>query len=142
MSKIYKQRRCKPYQANGSTTFNVQNKAGVYIIYKGDDIVYIGYSGTNLYKTLYRHFQKWDDPNQIRVTYNKLANITVRVVYTATKNHAFRLEKALIKKYKPRDNPSLYNDYEPTPQDLAKVEAYLNENTKPIITHDDDFNPF
>jgi excinuclease UvrABC nuclease subunit len=142
MSKIYKQRRCKPYQANGKTTFNVQNKPGVYMIYKDEEIVYIGFSGTNLYKTMYRHFQKWEDSNQIRVTYSNLKNITVRVVYTISKQHAFKLEKALIKKYKPKDNPSLYNDYEPTTADLAKVTEYLSADTKPIITHSEDFNPF
>ena len=140
-TKIYKQRRLKPYQGNGKTTFNIQNKPGVYLIYRGEDIVYIGFSGTNLYKTLYRHFQKWNDPTQIRVTYRNLNDITVRVVYTATKQHAFKLEKALINKYKPKDNPTQYTSYEPSAGDIVKLDEYLNENTKPIAIYEGDL-PF
>lgn len=58
---IYKQRRSKPYRENGKTTFNIQNRPGVYMIYKDDVLKYIGYGGKNVYKTLYRHFQKWND---------------------------------------------------------------------------------
>lgn len=142
-NKIYKQRRCKPYQANGKTTFNLRNKPGVYIIYRGEEIVYIGFSGSDIYKTLYRHFQSWNDPNQIRVTYRNLRDITVRVVYTITKNHAFRLEKTLINKYKPKDNPTQYNDFEPTKTDIIKLDDYLNANTKPLIVHGSDYEvPF
>ena len=142
MANIFKQRRLKPYHANGKTTFNVQNKPGVYLIYVDDKIDYVGYSGTNLYKTLYRHFQKWNDPNQTRVTYNKNRNdITVRVVYTVTPNHAFKLEKALINKYKPKSNPSQYLDYTPTKGDLNKLDEYLNSECKPLAYFEGDI-PF
>lgn len=131
---IFKQRRVKPYQANGKTTFNLQGLPGVYLIYVNDLIDYIGYSGTNLYKTLYRHFQRWNDKSQIRVTYSKqqLKNVTVRVVYTRTAAHAFKLEKALINKYKPAANPTQYESYEPTKGDIAKLDEYLASQTNPI----------
>lgn len=138
---IYKQRRLKPYRADGKTTFNLQNKAGVYLIYRGDEIVYIGFSGTNLYKTMYRHFQKWNDKTQIRVVYNDLSDITVRVVYCISKSHASRLEKALINKYKPKDNPLQYTSYEPTKGDKVKLDEYLNQDVKPIANFEGDI-PF
>lgn len=141
MANILKQRRLKPYQYNGKTTFNLRGKSGVYLIYKGNTIVYIGYSGTDIYKTLYRHFQKWTDKNQKRVTYQDLKNITVRVVYTATKNHAFRLEKSLIVKYKPADNPTQYEEFTPTKADVKKVNEYFDQNTSPIVHFEGDL-PF
>lgn len=141
MNKIYKQRRVKPYQANGKTTFNLRNRTGCYMIYRGDVLLYIGYSGTDLYKTLYRHFQKWNDKTQVRVTYSNLKDITVRVIYTTTKNHAQRLEKALINKYKPKDNPQKYEAYEPTKGDTVKLDEYLNADAKPIAIYEGDI-PF
>lgn len=130
---IFKQRRVKPYQANGRTTFNLQGLPGVYLIYVDDTVDYIGYSGKNLYKTLYRHFQSWNDPSQIRIVYTKQQkNITVRVVYTKTAAHAYRLEKALINKYSPKSNPTQYESYEPTRGDVAKLDEYLQSQTNPI----------
>lgn len=122
--KIHKQRRLKPYNSKGKTTFSVQNTPGVYIIYQGKKLVYIGYSGTNLYKTMYRHFQSWNDKTQVRITYPDLSNITVRVVYTISANHAARLEKALISKYKPKDNPQKYESYTTTKGDKDKLDEY------------------
>lgn len=142
MANIVKQRRVKPYHADGKTTFNLQGLPGVYLIYVGDVIDYIGYSGTNLYKTLYRHFQKWNDKTQIRVTYPKnQSNITVRVVYTKSANHAAHLEKSLINKYKPKSNPTQYLDYEPTKGDLVKLDEYLQTQTTPIVIFSGDI-PF
>lgn len=44
------------------TTFSGNKKsAGVYFIKENGVIVYIGFSGTCLYSTLYRHFQQWID---------------------------------------------------------------------------------
>lgn len=101
-------RRNAPYSANGKTNFlYTQNKAGVYIIYKNGVPVYVGMSGYNVYKTMYRHFQSWKDNSQVRVTYSKLNGITCRVIL-CTKEQASRLEKALILKYKPKDNPNKY----------------------------------
>ncbi|MEN9609562.1 MAG: hypothetical protein RLZZ628_376 [Bacteroidota bacterium] len=41
-----------------------QNKAGVYIICENGIPVYVGKSESNLYKTISRHFQTWNDTNQ------------------------------------------------------------------------------
>ena len=81
-----------------------KNQAGVYIIKskKTDKIIYIGFSKTQLYKTLTRHFQTWNDSLQDRYVYNKNKYL-VRVIYT-TPARASILETYLIKKYMPRDN--------------------------------------
>lgn len=60
---------------------------------------------------MYRHFQRWNDPTQIRITYNPNdQNIKVRVIYT-TALRAKKLEKALILKYRPTNNPDKYESY-------------------------------
>jgi len=96
-----------PYDENGKTTFaNAKNKSGVYLIKENGKVVYVGYSGNNLYRTLYRHFQQWNHSGQEVVSYkSKLSrnNYTVRVVY-CTASQAAKLESALIVKHQPRDN--------------------------------------
>jgi excinuclease UvrABC nuclease subunit len=102
-----------PY-VNGRA-FYTAKQPGVYLIYKNQKLVYVGFSSYNVYKTLYRHFQQWNDPMQIRVVYSKNdSSIKVRVIYT-TAIRARKLEKALIIKYRPKDNPD-------------KLDSYLNNN--------------
>lgn len=103
---ILKTKFLPPYTKNGKTTFaNTQGKTGVYLIKEDGEIVYVGYSGSNLYRTLYRHFQAWNHSYQKVITYkgNSLNRYTVRVILT-TPQQADRLETYLIKKYLPRDN--------------------------------------
>jgi hypothetical protein len=52
----------EPYNKYGKTNFGfTENKSGVYLIKskRTNKIVYVGYSASNLYKTMYRHFQSW-----------------------------------------------------------------------------------
>jgi len=97
-----------PYK-NGKP-FYTANKSGVYLIFKNSVLRYVGYSGYNVYKTLYRHFQSWNDPQQIRTVYSSNdPQIKVRVIYcNGTK--AKKLESALIIKYEPIDNPDKLNN--------------------------------
>jgi len=99
--------RFKPY-TNGKPTFKERNRAGVYKIYKNGVLRYVGYSGNDLYKALYRHFQQWNDKSQVRTTYNYLEGIEIEITITKTKLEASRLEKALIINEKPTDNPAQY----------------------------------
>ena len=99
-----------PYNNLGKTTFRfITRKSGVYLIKskKTNKIVYVGYSGNDLYRTMYRHFQKWTDNTQYRATFTK-NGYTIRVVLTTPKR-ASLLEKALIKKYKPKGNADQLN---------------------------------
>lgn len=97
---------------------------GVYIIYKEGKPVYIGYSGSQLYSTFTRHFQSWDDPRQVRVTYPKSEAIKARVIYCNTSKQAAALEKALILRYKPKDNPTKYESYTTTAYDEKQLNDY------------------
>jgi hypothetical protein len=118
-------RRRPPYKPNGRTTFNVRGVPGVYVIYNGRSPVYVG-QGRDVYRALYRHFQSWDDPKQVRVTYGKRGGYTVRVIYTTRHPQAVRLERALILKYKPQDNPTKLKTYELTDSLAALAESSEN----------------
>lgn len=125
--KMIKSRKNPPYK-NGRP-FYTAKQAGVYLIYKSDELVYIGYSQNNVYRTLYRHFQTWNDPTQQRVTYNpNNPNIKVRVIYCAP-SRAHKLERALILKYQPADNPNKYELYTFTKKDQQTAEDAEQEFT-------------
>jgi Uri superfamily endonuclease len=104
MSKLIKTRLESPYKQDGTTTnFPIRNKPGTYMIYKNGVLMYVGFSGTNVYAAMYRHFQSWKDRSQFRATYNR-DSCKVRVIYTNTAKQAENLETALITKHKPKDN--------------------------------------
>jgi hypothetical protein len=112
-----------PYKPSGRTSFpETSKKSGVYLIKENDNLVYVGVSLVDLYKTLYRHFQTWTDINyrtqkvrsaSDRVTYKarmKRNRYTVRIVFCPP-GQAARLEKALIIRYNPRDNAVKYEQH-------------------------------
>ena len=103
-----------PYDEKGHSNFKTaMNRAGVYIIKENGEIVYVGFSGKNLYRTLHRHFENWTHQLQEVVTYKSKMQrnkYSVRVIYCTAKQAA-ALEKKLILKYHPRDNSQLYEAY-------------------------------
>lgn len=101
---MIKTRAKKPYSEDGKTNFPARNKSGVYLIYKAGKLRYVGQSGYDVYKTMYRHFQDWNDKKQTRIFYKQLKDISVRVIYCSPAQ-AKTLERAIILKYKPTDNP-------------------------------------
>ena len=113
-----------PYDKKGKTNFRfTDKKAGVYLVKNKDGkIVYIGMSKSNLYKTMYRHFQSWKDSSQIRIVYPK-HGYTVRVVLTTPKR-AYLLERALILKIKPKDNPHKLELFTVTNQEKTALKQY------------------
>ena len=123
-----------PYRSDGKTTFpHTQQKSGVYLIREGTKLVYIGYSAVNLYKTMYRHFQRWNHRSQEVVSYESRMSrnkYTVRVVL-CTPIQAARLERALIKKHKPRDNENKYDQYKITAIDENAVKSYESAEVWP-----------
>ena len=105
-----------PYKtADGKTKTNIpglrssDKQNGVYIIKKvsTDAVIYVGFSKGNLYKTIFRHFEDWNDKQRERITYKK-TGFLVRVIYCKTATQASILEKRLIDKYKPKDNTIMY----------------------------------
>ena len=133
-----KKSRAKSPYVDGKPRYKIRNKPGVYIIYQDGAPIYVGYSSNNVYKTMYRHFQSWRDKRQTRVTYLPTdSRITARVIYTRTAKQAAALEYALIVKYQPRDNPTLYlPDEINTP---AVVQAYEQYNDIYTFNGDDPF---
>ncbi len=130
----------KPYKKPQSTNLKfTENRSGVYLLkYKGDTRpVYVGMSGSNLYKTITRHFQSWNDPSQVRVTYSQRANILIRVIFTTPKQ-AERLERYLVLKYKPADNPNKYESYQLDAFDKLVVKSFENVTTS-IVPEDFSF---
>ena len=127
-----KYRFIKPYLDDGKTNLRETiEKSGVYLIHKKGDVkpVYVGMSGTNLYKTILRHFQSWED-KQTRVTYPKQGYL-VRVV-TCTPLQAAKLERALIVKYKPKDNPNKYDNYMLDLTDKKAIQVYEDKDIVPF----------
>lgn len=83
-----------------------EHKSGFYIIRENKNIVYYGYSGVNLYKTILRHFQKWTDTSQPnRKTYNARGKKEYEVkIYYLNPLIAKQVESILISRDNPRDN--------------------------------------
>ncbi|MEM9846254.1 MAG: GIY-YIG nuclease family protein, partial [Bacteroidota bacterium] len=83
-----------------------QGRSGIYFIKENRKIVYIGHSTTNLYKTITRHFQVWNDSAQEgRIWYNVQGKNSYRVkLHEYEPDEAQEVECALIQKYQPRDN--------------------------------------
>lgn len=77
-------------------------KPGVYYIYRDKEIKYIGYSGSDVLMTMYRHFRQWND-TQTRNVYKRSGSL-VKVIFCASKSEAAKLEQALILKLRPKDN--------------------------------------
>jgi len=123
-----------------SATFNERNKSGVYMIYKNKVLRYVGFSASNVYKSLYRHFEEWNDRQQKRVTYTNLKDIKVRVIYCSP-TRAYSLEKALIIKLKPKDNPLKYWITNTTDKKENEIyNMYTGEKVTDIITRTDEID--
>ena len=111
-------------------------KSGVYIIKKNSKVVYIGHSKTDVKKTLYRHFQVWNDRRHPdnkkvsiheRVTYfgQDYDNFLIKVFFTNTARQAEELEKNLIIRLKPKDNEIKYLNYQYS-ADFEIIENKIN----------------
>lgn len=149
VGKIQKTRLMPVYKAPGKTNIAfTTGKSGVYLIYEGKQLVYVGYSGYDIYKTCTRHFQRWSAATKFAtflgfttgVTYyNKdVMQYKVRIIFCSPAR-AEKLEKSLIIKYQPRDNTEKYKTYIPTPEAVALV----NEFEKSRVTDFDDVDvPF
>ena len=107
----------EPYKSWQRTNYpKITNKYGVYFIRKKSnlEIVYIGFSRSNLYKALYRHFQYYNDNGsnngQRRIYYDNAAKYEVAILISSQK-HAAKLEKHYIFEYRPKDCDFKYDSY-------------------------------
>lgn len=107
----------KPFPDKGKFDERVKDakgKSGLYIIKENENTVYVGKSDTQLYKTLTRHFQKWEHTSR-QVTYDVWsADYKVKLIY-APKREISDLECKLIEKYNPRDNVQKCLDFSDVP---------------------------
>ena len=132
---MYKQKLAPHYiYKNGvrHTTFGKRNTAGVYMIYQDRQLVYVGMSSNNLYRTMYRHLQDWSASKQYRAVYDP-DSVKIRVIY-CTPLQADRLEKALIIKHNPVGNKNKYEQYTIDYNEKQVYQQYIEEETRPIIT--------
>lgn len=129
------------YDKDGKPNIKVlkpsQKQSGVYLIKNtADKIVYVGYSETQLYKTIYRHFQSWNDRTQRRATFPR--DYKVRVILT-TPARALTLEKYLINKLQPKENDLIMDI---TPREEAQAKQIMNDLIITYNVPDDDDYPF
>ena len=109
LNSLVRHKKAPPYKfhqrGRDSTQFNLKFVSGVYLIYEKGKVVYIGASDFNLYKSLYRHFEQWNDNRGWKhLTFDK-DKVLVEVIYCNPENSRL-LADELILKYKP-----IYNKY-------------------------------
>lgn len=113
----------------------LQGKRGTYKLYEGKKLVYVGSSNSDLYKTILRKFQEWNDGNRGRLHYDaseKNYRVKAVIMPYASLNQILDAEYHFIQKLKPRDNsPSNYSFY--NRKDLYKPEE-LEERIKQAPT--------
>jgi hypothetical protein len=128
-----------PYTANGRAVFPTRQRPGVYLIFRADGLRYVGFSASDVYKALYRHFQAWNDNSRDRprAVYPKGGATRVRVIYTNGGAQAARLERALIIRFRPKDNPEKLLSY-----DLGEDERAAMERAASAPFIDPDPAPF
>lgn len=101
---------------------------GVYLIRENRRLVYVGHSRINLYKTLMRHFERWNHYLGWNVTtYRdrlKTKRYTVKL-FLCTASQAPRLEKLFILKLKPRDNVEKYQSMKAAPVKAKKIKPNI-----------------
>lgn len=130
----------EPYQAGSNKTrlreFTASD-CGVYLIRtkRSEKIRYVGYSSTQLYKTLYRHFQSWQDASQYRVEYDR-RQMEVMILETPC-SVANAIEQAYRIKYDPPDNDAQVN-----PDLFKPVRRLPTENYNTTDPNAENYVPF
>ena len=127
-----------PYNESGQKTnfYKVTKaKSGVYFIRskKTKETYYIGYSSSNLYKALYRHFQYHNENNayysgdgtQKRIYYADRFKYEIMLGLTSKQN-APKLERHLILEQQPRDCTIKYDYYIEKMNETADSDFEIN----------------
>lgn len=118
--RLYNEENKKYQQTNlsflkaGAKKFGVSlMKGGVYMIYRGKELVYIGYGKTDVLRALTRHFHYYNDKyERNRVELPKEKEYTVKILVAADKTASnFYVEMFLINKYRPPLNREYYDSY-------------------------------
>lgn len=100
----------KPYHNGRPAFIQPAPTPGLYVIRnRARRVVYVGYSGYNVKKTAYRHFQDWDEANHHHATYDRDAGFTIRFLLGVPNNRIHDLERHLVHHLKPKDNAMRYS---------------------------------
>lgn len=137
-----------PSHKNGRPTFKRKafSRAGVYLIrekaglFTPAKIIYVGMSMNNLYRTIYRHFQDWNDKRQQRYTYNKNTHEIAVLLLQPAKVQL--MEDRLIYFLRPRDNKQKIESLFSEKQAAAVIEKQVEEAaqyTGRVISDDEPF---
>lgn len=121
----------EPYREDKTTLRKVsESETGVYLIRskRSKKIHYIGFSSTNLYKTLYRHFQIQNDRDgrQPRTNYQK-NGYEIKIIEIAGK-YAGELEAYLRSTIKPLDDRAKYGMLPDQYYKKRKTRLTIDEN--------------
>lgn len=112
----------------------LMGKKGVYRLFEGRKLVYIGCSTSDIYKTVLRKFQVWNDV-QTRLFYNASKHTykaEAIIMPSASVTEILDTEYHLIQKARPRDNrPENYSFY--NRRDLYKPDDVEKEIKKADI---------
>jgi len=118
----------KPYNGK-KTALKEVSASGVYFIKEGKEVVYVGYSETQLKKTIYRHLQSWKDHSQKRATFDR-DKVEVKVIFCSP-TKAKILELFFIDKLKPKENTIIIKHLNPIfkkrAQELLEKNTQLNK---------------
>ena len=139
--KMMKSRLIKPYNDKGkSNLLFCKGVPGVYLIYKNSNLVYVGMSSNNVYRTLLRHFERWKSYQKVTTYFREYADNDFKVrVCLCNADKAAKLEKALIVKYQPKDNPDKLPGYRA--KSIEEIVAEF-ENEKPLKNEEFEDVPF
>lgn len=143
---------------------HLKGKTGTYIIFEEGrggfrEPVYVGWSDSDLYNTIRRHFYKWDDDRGVSYS-GKLKSRRYKYyvkVYLTNKTDAYPLEANLIYELQPRDNQNrkvfgkslsieaLKDDigrgvYERINGRLRRAQIAKKEETQPFYRYDEKGN--
>lgn len=126
-----------PYIGKKTSRKDLRKKKGCYLIRLKETrkLIYIGMSGSCLYKALYRHFQVWED--QRRVTYEDRTSVEIMTVETETKREAVYLEMLLIQMFDPRDNRKKYSR-----EELDGARRMITKMESPVTQPKEEDLPF
>lgn len=120
-----------PYLKTGRPAWRpCKRRPGVYLVRRGQDIVYVGHSTKNVRRVMYRHFQAWND-GHAHATYPK-RGFMVKVIHRVTARQAASLEKRLIARYQPSDNIFKYGGQLPFTTTAPAVDLYKDDIDLPF----------
>ena len=104
------------------------HKTGIYVIAKNFFVIYVGMSSVSLYKTAYRHFQKWSYRYGITYTTERNNYLLKFIPIELNKDELHDVEIKLIRGLFPRDNKLYYKEVieEENEIDYSLVEGIIS----------------